>query len=75
MHLPVTFLYPNSPLIQMISIALHKHTQKMQPDVLLGFQEGKEVSELNLDCCDVAKNSFCTHSVSVKMDLKAKHRN
>lgn len=75
MHLLVTFLSPNSPLTQMISMALHKRTQKTQPDVFLGFQEGREVSELNLDCYDVAKNSFCTHSVSVKMDLKAKHRN
>lgn len=49
--------------------------QKMQPDVFLGFQEGREVSELNLDGYDVAKNSFCTHPVSVKMDPKAQHRN
>lgn len=75
MHLLVTSLSPNSLLMQIISMALQKHTQKMQPDVFLGFQEGREVSELNLDSCDVAKNSFCTHPVSVKMDPKAKHRN
>lgn len=49
--------------------------QKMQPDVFPGFQEGREVSELNLDGYDVAKNSFYIHSVSVEMDLKAKQRN
>jgi len=44
-HLLVTFLSPNSLLMQMISMALHKDMQKKQPDVFLAFQEGREVSE------------------------------
>lgn len=81
MHLLITFLSPNPLLMQIISMALHKHSQKMQADVVLGFQEGKEVSELNLGCCDVAGNrcthsvSFCARSASAKTDLKAKQRN